>query len=200
MQFGTVLALPLSGFLCDVNLDGGWPLAFYVPGFLAVIWFLGWWWAVSDSPENDPHISEDERKFIQISTGNLQRDATVSLVFQYIFKHLIINDLVFLLVTNSLAGYGHFGSRMGHSHRPYWEILGIFYSSNRTTNLFEHRASLQHESRTRSHTWLNVSHLNSIRFILIPELFAFGNALHGYVAMFHHIQLCCRCATKQTYP
>ncbi|XP_045026535.1 putative inorganic phosphate cotransporter isoform X1 [Daphnia magna] len=77
MQFGTVLALPLSGFLCDVNLDGGWPLAFYVPGFLAVIWFLGWWWAVSDSPENDPHISEDERKFIQISTGNLQRDATL---------------------------------------------------------------------------------------------------------------------------
>ncbi|KAI9555355.1 hypothetical protein GHT06_017871 [Daphnia sinensis] len=77
MQFGTVVALPLSGFLCDVNVDGGWPLAFYVPGFLAVIWFLGWWWAISDSPENDPHISEDERKFIQISIGNLQRDTTL---------------------------------------------------------------------------------------------------------------------------
>ena len=40
-QFGTVISLPLSGWLCSLELDHGWPLTFYVPGFIGVFWFIG---------------------------------------------------------------------------------------------------------------------------------------------------------------
>ncbi len=31
-NFGTVLAQPLTGFLCEYGFDGGWPSVFYVFG------------------------------------------------------------------------------------------------------------------------------------------------------------------------
>lgn len=78
MQFGTVVALPLSGFLCDLELDKGWPLAFYVPGFLGIVWFVVWWWTVSDNPEIHPRISDEERHMILSSIGsNGQQNSTV---------------------------------------------------------------------------------------------------------------------------
>lgn len=79
MQFGTVVALPLSGFLCDIDLDGGWPLAFYVPGFLAIVWFFGWCYLTSNNPYIHPRISDKEREYIEMSIGDRRREHQVSL-------------------------------------------------------------------------------------------------------------------------
>jgi hypothetical protein len=61
--------MPLSGWLCSLEFDNGWPLAFYVPGIIGVIWFTFWVFLVFDSPSVHPRIAEDEKRYILASTG-----------------------------------------------------------------------------------------------------------------------------------
>jgi ACS family sodium-dependent inorganic phosphate cotransporter-like MFS transporter 5 len=68
-QFGTVIIMPLSGWLCSLEFDNGWPWAFYVPGIIGVIWFTFWVFLVFDSPSVHPRIAEDEKRYILASTG-----------------------------------------------------------------------------------------------------------------------------------
>jgi len=69
-QFGTVISLPLSGWLCDfTEVDNGWPLTFYVPGAIGVFWMIGWVFLVYDNPSVHPRISEEEKRYITASTG-----------------------------------------------------------------------------------------------------------------------------------
>lgn len=69
-NFGTIVSLPLSGWLCTLDYMGGWPLAFYIFGFLGIIWFGFWMWLVYDTPQNHPRISTRERHFIEYSVKN----------------------------------------------------------------------------------------------------------------------------------
>ena len=69
MQCGTVVAIPLSGFLCALELDNGWPWAFYVPGALGVIWFVLWSLMIYESPRKHPRIPFEEVRFICGSTS-----------------------------------------------------------------------------------------------------------------------------------
>ncbi|KAK7082382.1 hypothetical protein SK128_002996 [Halocaridina rubra] len=41
-QFGTIIALPICGLLCQSTFLGGWPSTFYVFGIVGVLWFLTW--------------------------------------------------------------------------------------------------------------------------------------------------------------
>ena len=55
MQFGTVLALAISGVLTDkIN----WESIFYVFGALGIVWFVFWVLFVFDTPETHPRISK----------------------------------------------------------------------------------------------------------------------------------------------
>ncbi|KAF4526241.1 hypothetical protein B566_EDAN001926 [Ephemera danica] len=71
-HFGTVLSMPLSGYLCSIEgiPGGGWPLAFYLTGGLGIAWFVAWMFLVSDSPDTHPSISQEERSYINHSLGN----------------------------------------------------------------------------------------------------------------------------------
>jgi len=69
LTFGTLVGLPLSGFLCGISWDNGWPLAFYVPGALAVVWFFFWIVLVFEDPDVHPRISPEEKQYIKSSTG-----------------------------------------------------------------------------------------------------------------------------------
>ena len=68
-QFGTVISLPLSGWLCSIDWIDGWPLAFYVPGIVGVLWLIGWFTLVHDNPQVHPTIAQDEKLFILSTTG-----------------------------------------------------------------------------------------------------------------------------------
>lgn len=67
-NFGTIISLPLSGWLCTLDWMGGWPLAFYIFGALGVVWFIFWMFLVYDSPAVHPRISEEEKNYIQRTT------------------------------------------------------------------------------------------------------------------------------------
>ena len=73
MQFGTVVSLPLTGALCEIELDNGWPWAFYIPGIIGVIWYLAWIFLVFDNPGVHPRISEKEKKYIHESLGTVNQ-------------------------------------------------------------------------------------------------------------------------------
>jgi hypothetical protein len=41
-----------------------------VSGTAVIVWFFVWWKVVKSGPEQDPHISPEELKYIQDSLGN----------------------------------------------------------------------------------------------------------------------------------
>ncbi|XP_072293168.1 sialin [Eucyclogobius newberryi] len=66
-QLGTVIALPLSGEIC-FYLD--WTYVFYLFGAVGLLWFVLWALLVSNSPNDHPRISEQERLYINSSLKN----------------------------------------------------------------------------------------------------------------------------------
>jgi len=72
-QAGTVLSLPLSGYLCDRL---GWESVFYLFGTLGVVWWVMWWYLVYDSPSAHPTIHPAERRYIMDSLGTARSTAS----------------------------------------------------------------------------------------------------------------------------
>ncbi|XP_037046143.1 sialin-like isoform X2 [Bradysia coprophila] len=64
---GTVVAMPLSGILA-VTL--GWESIFYVFGCVGLLWFLLWIFIVKRSPQDDLHMTNEERTYIVASLGH----------------------------------------------------------------------------------------------------------------------------------
>lgn len=78
-NFGTIISLPLSGWLCSLELDNGWPLCFYIFGGIGIIWFILWMFLVYDTPTSHPRIDRQEQAFILASIGP-QVSGTVSTI------------------------------------------------------------------------------------------------------------------------
>ncbi|EDW86305.1 uncharacterized protein Dwil_GK17401 [Drosophila willistoni] len=66
-NIGTVISMPLAGWLCSLDFLGGWPSAFYIFGLLGMLWFVCWMYLVYDSPSVHPRISRSEREYIKRS-------------------------------------------------------------------------------------------------------------------------------------
>lgn len=64
---GTVLTLPMSGYLGDTF---GWPSIFYAVGSIVTVWFIFWQFFMHDSPDDDPYISDKEKSYIEESLGD----------------------------------------------------------------------------------------------------------------------------------
>ncbi|XP_026482240.1 putative inorganic phosphate cotransporter [Ctenocephalides felis] len=71
-QFGTVLAMPLSGLLANSSL--GWPSIFYVIGGLGILWSVLWFFLGANAPAVCKKISEEEKAYIQSSLGQTLGD------------------------------------------------------------------------------------------------------------------------------
>ncbi|XP_037799091.1 LOW QUALITY PROTEIN: sialin-like [Penaeus monodon] len=65
MQFGTIIGLTLSGWLCNSGFLGGWPSVFYVFGGVGLAWGVPWFLLIHDRPEGHPRISKYELDYIQ---------------------------------------------------------------------------------------------------------------------------------------
>ncbi|CAD5113020.1 DgyrCDS2222 [Dimorphilus gyrociliatus] len=66
-MMGSVLALPLSGALCEYGYAGGWPSIFYTTGITTIIFLIIWLLFVSDTPQKHKLITEDEKFYISNS-------------------------------------------------------------------------------------------------------------------------------------
>lgn len=81
--FGTIISFPLSGWLCDMEFDNGWPLSFYVPGGIGLFWFVGWVFLVYDNPAVHPRINEHEKNYILATSGKSTNRAVSFLSYKY---------------------------------------------------------------------------------------------------------------------
>ncbi|XP_054720297.1 sialin-like [Uloborus diversus] len=70
---GTVVAMPLAGYLCEYGFDGGWPSVFYILGLLGCVWFVFWLCLAYNTPSDHPRISKHELDYIQ--KGHVQMGA-----------------------------------------------------------------------------------------------------------------------------
>jgi len=68
-QMGTVIAMPLCGFLISSGFMEGWPSVFYVMGIGGIFWFVLWTIFVFNSPAVHPRIEARELSYIQHSIG-----------------------------------------------------------------------------------------------------------------------------------
>ncbi|KAG7308789.1 hypothetical protein JYU34_006023 [Plutella xylostella] len=68
-NIGTVVSLPISGWLCTLDWGGGWPLCFYLFGGLGVLWFIAWMFLVYDTPQCHPRICPKEVEYINWTIG-----------------------------------------------------------------------------------------------------------------------------------
>ncbi|CAG9857370.1 unnamed protein product [Phyllotreta striolata] len=68
-NLGTIISMPLSGWLCSLDLDGGWPLSFYLFGVLGIVWFFLWIFLVHDTPSTHPRIDPQEKAYIIACVG-----------------------------------------------------------------------------------------------------------------------------------
>lgn len=69
---GTIVSMPLSGWLCGTP-EYGWPSVFYLCGGLGVVWFVLWSCLVHSDPSTHPRISRVELDYIQ---GSLRDEPT----------------------------------------------------------------------------------------------------------------------------
>ena len=59
-----VTTSPLTSWLCNSGIDGGWPMAFYVPGTTGAIWCILFYVLIYSRPEDHPRISMEELKYL----------------------------------------------------------------------------------------------------------------------------------------
>nr|XP_039255122.1 sialin-like [Styela clava] len=76
-HFGTFIAQPISGILCNSDFLGGWPSVFYVFGTLGLIWCLMWFIVVHNKPRDHPRISAAELQYIESTVPQEQTEFTI---------------------------------------------------------------------------------------------------------------------------
>ncbi|KAF2360568.1 Major facilitator superfamily [Trinorchestia longiramus] len=65
--FGTVISMPVSGYLSASAWLGGWPACFYCFGALGLLWLIVWAAAATRTPESHPWMSVEEKLYIASS-------------------------------------------------------------------------------------------------------------------------------------
>ncbi|GAB6019540.1 hypothetical protein CHUAL_001114 [Chamberlinius hualienensis] len=103
-QVGTVLAMPITGLLCDTKF--GWPTVFYVFGCLGIVWFVFWAIFAYDSPMKHPRISADEKNlYIENAAYGGYVPSTRKEIFPW--KQVLSSPAVWAIVV------AHFGQNWG---------------------------------------------------------------------------------------
>ena len=67
ISFANMINLPFSAGLCATGIDGGWPMVFYVPGSLGLLWCLIFKFLCFSTPQNHPWISNIEKMYLVTS-------------------------------------------------------------------------------------------------------------------------------------
>lgn len=70
-QAGSVIALPLGGYLCVNGFDGGWGSIFYIFGIAGIVWCIAWFILSSDSPATNRFINKNEKDYILRETEEI---------------------------------------------------------------------------------------------------------------------------------
>lgn len=99
---GIVVSLPVSGILAQ---SYGWESVFYVFGAIGCIWTVLWLIFVRKSPKSDPFISEEEKKYIELTLDKQTKDEEVAIPWKAIWT----SSAVWAIIAAQFAeGWGFF--------------------------------------------------------------------------------------------
>ncbi|CAL4146348.1 unnamed protein product, partial [Meganyctiphanes norvegica] len=70
---GIVITLPLCGVIIEAV---GWPWVFYISGIVSLVWVVMWALLMHDTPQQHPHISQDELKYISAALSEESKAGT----------------------------------------------------------------------------------------------------------------------------
>ncbi|KPM03634.1 hypothetical protein QR98_0020670 [Sarcoptes scabiei] len=87
--------MPITALLCDKSSSftvvSGWPVVFYLFGFIGLIWSLIWFVFIHESPEMHPSISHEELELI-LENRNYNSAQKVQLMIRFAFFFCLIYD------------------------------------------------------------------------------------------------------------
>ncbi|KAF5308048.1 hypothetical protein FQR65_LT06423 [Abscondita terminalis] len=84
--FGTVIGLPLTGWICGSWL--GWPFAYYIYGALGLVWVVMWFFLGKNSPSEHTNMDPIERKYIESSLNVAHDEKPIPTPWKSIFTSL----------------------------------------------------------------------------------------------------------------
>ncbi len=79
LYFGAAFSYFLNGFVLHLL---GWRAIFYITGCITLIWCMLWYFVIYDTPQEHPHITNDELSLIQKSIGTNVSEKRVGIFFE----------------------------------------------------------------------------------------------------------------------
>lgn len=121
-NIGTVISLPLAGWLCSLEFMGGWPLAFYIFGILGIIWFIFWMYLVYDTPNAHPRICYKELNYIAraVNMDEHRNDDTTGLDY-----HSDVDDIPWKSILTSVPLWAILITQCGQSWAFYTQLTEL---------------------------------------------------------------------------
>ncbi|CAG2104507.1 unnamed protein product, partial [Medioppia subpectinata] len=89
-NLGGVITMPLAGYLIKTDWLDGWPVVFYLTSFVHLIWFAFWCYFVSNSPDEDPKITERELKYIVSNNPNSRKVKNLKIPWRAVFTSRVV--------------------------------------------------------------------------------------------------------------
>ncbi|XP_046658356.1 vesicular glutamate transporter 1-like [Homalodisca vitripennis] len=106
ISVGLVVGLQLSGIIGSLF---GWSPIFYITGVAGLAWSAVWFYVAKNSPEEDPHISAEELKFIKDSLGDSHNNLKETIKIKHPWgKILTCVPLWALILSNFCINWGHY--------------------------------------------------------------------------------------------
>ncbi|KAH9499246.1 hypothetical protein Btru_004527 [Bulinus truncatus] len=68
VSIGGIMTFLVSGLLCQIPVNNGWPFVFYFYGCVNIVWLLLWLMLVYNRPSEHPRISKSELMYISSKT------------------------------------------------------------------------------------------------------------------------------------
>ncbi|XP_024946938.1 putative inorganic phosphate cotransporter isoform X2 [Cephus cinctus] len=101
-SLGAAITMPICGYLIA---SLGWESVFYVTGAIGLIWSIGWFWFVYDSPAQHPRISNEERQFIENAIGTTSTNKHLPVPWKSILTSVPVWAII---VTHGCSVFGYF--------------------------------------------------------------------------------------------
>lgn len=142
---GGLVAMGISGVLVHA---GGWPLAFYFFGVVAVLWFIPWLYLIYNTPDEHPRISSQEKEYIQSGFSEATNKKLVGSTFYLFIEYIRLiywGEFFYCLTgfpTYSMVQNSDISTCLGWHFISYRLSLGPVYNAFRITNISEDNITL----------------------------------------------------------
>ncbi|GFT99486.1 hypothetical protein NPIL_593442 [Nephila pilipes] len=87
-QIGTIITMPLTGYLCEYGFSGGWPSVYYILGTAGCVWFIFWFFLAYSKPADHPRISKLEIEYIQKGQIQVADEQKASVPWTSVFSSM----------------------------------------------------------------------------------------------------------------